>query len=220
VAEAGIAVPDTLAPAEVEARHLPVVVKPVRGAGSHGVSVVRRLAELDAALALAGPAPLVQRFVEGEELTVDLVVAPDGEVLATAPRVRVEVRAGQSFKSVTVEDPEIEDAARRVVAALGITAQGNVQFIRSTADGRPYFLECNPKFAAAMGLTIGAGLNIPLLYVKLALGLPVAAEQLERRAGMWLLRSWQDRVVTDAEIAAVPDWRSTAAAAYITPSER
>lgn len=205
VAGHGVAVPRLLDPARLSAAELPVIVKPTTGAGSHGVSVVRHEAELAAALAAAGTAPLVQEFIDGQEYTVDLVVAPDGEVLAAAPRIRIEVRAGQSYKGVTVDDADVEAAARACARALGITAQANAQLIKSTRDGRPYFVEVNPKFAAAMGLTIGAGLNIPLLYLKLALGLPIAAEELRRSPRMWLLRSWQDRVVAEAEIDAVAD---------------
>jgi carbamoyl-phosphate synthase large subunit len=183
---------------------LPVIVKPVVGAGSHGVTVVRDPAGLAPALALAGDGALVQDFIDGQEYTVDLVVAPDGEVLAAAPRIRIEVRAGQSYKGVTVDDPDVESAARTCARALGITAQANVQVIKSQADGRCYFVEVNPKFAAAMGLTIGAGLNVPLLYIKLALGMTPRAEELSRRAGMWLLRRWEDRVVSQEEIEAVP----------------
>ncbi|MEA2144622.1 MAG: carbamoyl-phosphate synthase large subunit [Solirubrobacteraceae bacterium] len=206
VAARGVAVPAWRDHTALEAAGLPVIVKPRWGAGSAGVSVVRSLAELDGALSAAGADALVQDFVAGQEYTVDLVVAPDGDVLATAPRIRAEVRAGQSYKGVTVDDAEIEDAARRCAAALGLTGQGNVQLIRSEHDGRPYFIEVNPKFAAAMGLTIAAGLNLPLLYVKLALGQPVGAEQLRRAPDMWLLRRWEDRVVPAQAIAAVPTW--------------
>ena len=191
---------------------LPVIVKPTVGAGSHGVSVVRAEAALGAALALAGEAALVQEFVDGQEYTVDLVVSPDGEVLAVAPRIRVEVRAGQSYKGVTVDDPDVEAAARACSQALGITAQANVQLIRSNVDGRCYFIEVNPKFAAAMGLTIGAGLNVPLLYVKLALGMPLRDGELYRAQRMWLLRRWEDRVVSEAEIDAVRSGRQASPA--------
>ena len=175
VEQRGVAVPAFHDPAALGSVRLPVVVKPSTGTGSEGVSVVRDRAELPAALAGAGERPLAQDYVDGPEYTVDAVVAPDGEVLAVAPRIRVEVRAGQSYKAVTVDDHEVQDAARASLQALGLTAQANVQLIRSSHDGRCYFLECNPKFAAAMGLTIGAGLNVPLLHVKLVLGIPVAA---------------------------------------------
>jgi carbamoyl-phosphate synthase large subunit len=206
VAAHGVAVATYRDPARRSQLRYPLIVKPTVGAGSHGVTVLHGPEGLDAALAHAGSDPLVQDFVAGQEYTVDLVVAPDGEVLAVAPRIRVEVRAGQSYKGVTVDDPEVELAARRCVAALGITAQGNVQLIKSEHDGRCYFVEVNPKFAAAMGLTIGAGLNIPLLYVKLALGLVPRPEELTRADRMWLLRSWQDRVVAERAIDAVPGW--------------
>lgn len=210
VAARGVAVPALHDPAATASSPLPVVVKPTMGTGSVGVSVVRERAQLPGALSRAGEHPLVQDYIEGPEYTVDAVIAPDGEVLAVAPRIRVEVRAGQSYKAVTVDDHEIQDAARASLQALGLTAQANVQLIRSVDDGRCYFLECNPKFAAAMGLTIGAGLNLPLLHVKLALGVPVAAVELRREPGMWLLRSWNDRVVPEEEIQAVGSWETAA----------
>ena len=210
VAEHGVPVPavhDLRSDVELP---LPVIVKPTSGAGSRGVSIVRHRADLGAALELAGTTALIQEFIEGQEYTVDLVVAPDGEILAAAPRLRVEVRAGQSYKSVTVDACDIEAAARTCASALGLTAQGNVQLIKSAQDGRCYFVEVNPKFAAAMGLTIGAGLNIPLLYVKLALGLRPREDELGREERVWLLRSWQDRVVTESEIEAVMSWSDAA----------
>jgi carbamoyl-phosphate synthase large subunit len=205
VSAQGVATPAFHDPSDAR---FPVVVKPASGAGSDGVTVVRDASELPAALLRAGDEPLVQDYIEGPEYTVDAVIAPGGEVLAVAPRIRIEVRAGQSYKAVTVDDDEIEDAARRCLEALGLTAQANVQLIRSVDDRRPYFLECNPKFAAAMGLTIGAGLNIPLVHVKLALGIPVCAAELRRSPGMWLLRSWNDRVVEGAQIEAVRSWNA------------
>jgi carbamoyl-phosphate synthase large subunit len=206
VAQQGVAVPvvhDLRNKAELP---LPVIVKPTTGAGSHGVSIVRQRADLDAALELAGKTALIQEFIDGQEYTVDLVVAPEGKILAAAPRIRVEVRAGQSYKSVTVDAPDVEAAARKCASALGLTAQGNVQLIKSAQNGRCYFVEVNAKFAAAMGLTIGAGLNIPLLYVKLALGLRPREDELGCQQRVWLLRSWQDRVVSEAEIEAVRSW--------------
>ncbi len=205
VAAAGVAVPAFHDPAS-SGLSLPLIVKPRSGAGSVGVSVVRESGAMPAALELAGPGALVQDFIAGPEYTVDLVIAPDGEVLAAAPRIRVEVRAGQSYKGMTVDADDVEADARRCARALGLTGQANIQLIRSAGDGRCYFIEANPKFAAAMGLTIGAGMNLPLLYVKLALGLPVGADELQRRAGAWLLRSWHDRVVSAEEIDAVPEW--------------
>ncbi|GAC1351791.1 MAG: ATP-grasp domain-containing protein [Polyangiales bacterium] len=207
VARAGVSVPIFYDAEEaLERAPLPLIVKPLVGAGSNGVTIVRSREELPRARAAAGPSPLVQQFIEGDEYTVDLVVSPTGRVLAVAPRIRVEVRAGQSYKGRTVDDDAVSDAARRCAEALGMTGQGNVQLIKSKSDGRCYFIEVNPKFAAAMGLTIGAGLNVPLLYVKLALGLPVRDAECGRRPNVWMLRAWQERYVTQADVDSVPTW--------------
>ncbi len=210
VAQVGVAVPTVYEESALDRIPLPVVVKPTVGAGSHGVTIVRKAEDLEGALATAGDAPLIQDAIEGQEYTVDLVVDPHGRILAVAPRIRVEVRAGQSYKGVTVDAPDIAEAACRCAAAMGMTGQGNVQFIKSLYDGRCYFLEVNPKFAAAMGLTIGAGLNVPALYVKLAMGLAISPSELERRSDMWLLRSWDDRVVSAQEIDTVEAWTAAA----------
>jgi len=212
VARCGVPVPAIHETADLEGLAYPVIVKPTSGAGSQGVSVVASSRQLHAALQAAGAAPLVQDFIEGQEYTTDMVIAPDGEILAAAPRIRLEVRAGQSYKGVTVEDPEIAETARRCAAAIGMTGQGNVQLIRSKHDRRCYFVEVNPKFAAAMGLTIGAGLNLPLLYVKLALGLPVCPGELVYEPNVWLLRSWQDRVVRAREVDRIPRWQDAGVA--------
>jgi carbamoyl-phosphate synthase large subunit len=208
VARAGVAVPSIYDLAELATAPLPVVVKPTSGAGSSGVTIVRERSDLPRALAAAGAAPLVQRFIEGEEFTVDMLMAPDGRALAAAPRQRVEVRAGQSYKGRTVDDPALAEAATRAAVALKLDGPSNIQLIRAP-DGRPTFIEANPKFAAAMGLSIGAGLNLPWLYVKLALGLPVRPEELVRRPDVWMLRAWQERYVDAADLEKIPSWRSS-----------
>lgn len=204
-ASAGVAVPRTYAQEEIATAPLPLVIKPTIGAGSIGVTVVRTTADLERAVAAAGPQPLAQELVVGPEYTVDLVVAPDGAILAAAPRHRVEVRGGQSYKGRTVDDEEVEDSARRCALAHRMTGQGNVQLIKAHG-GRTTFIELNPKFAAALGLTVAAGLNIPLLYVKLALGLPIAPNELTRRSDVWMLRAWQERFIDASDVDAVPPW--------------
>lgn len=194
VAAAGVAVPRTVDLA-VDVLEAPVVVKPTVGAGSVGVSVVRTVPELRQAAAALDD-PLVQELVEGDEFTVDLVVSPDGQVLAAAPRRRVEVRAGQSYKGVTVDDDELEQAASAAAAALGLTGPANVQLIRP-CGGAPTFIEANPKFAAGMGLTIAAGLNLPLVSLELLLGLPLRRDALRRRAGVRMVRAWAERYVDE-----------------------
>ncbi|TYP82791.1 ATP-grasp domain-containing protein [Blastococcus xanthinilyticus] len=148
----------------------PVIVKPRRGAGSRGVHLV----EDAAALRALGRDEdiLVQAHLPGDEYSVDTLADADGHVVAAVPRSRLRVDSGVSVAGATVADPELEETARRVAAAIGLVGVANVQ-LRRDADGRPALLEVNPRFPGAMPLTVAAGVDMPSLALDLALGRPL-----------------------------------------------
>ena len=141
------------------------------------------LAEVEAALADGGP--LARRAVPalfdasgwprqavawlpGDEYSVD-VLADNGETLAAVVRVRTRAVGGLALTSRVVEAPDVEAAAREVVAAVGLSYVANVQF-RRDAGGVPRLLEINPRIPGTIGLTVAAGCNLPLAALALALG--------------------------------------------------
>ncbi|WP_346622212.1 ATP-grasp domain-containing protein [Blastococcus montanus] len=150
----------------------PVIVKPRRGAGSRGVHLVEDAAALRA---LGSDEDiLVQAHLPGDEYSVDTLADADGHVVAAVPRSRLRVDSGVSVAGATVSDPELEDTARRVAAAIGLVGVANVQ-LRRDAAGRPALLEVNPRFPGAMPLTVAAGVDMPSLALDLALGRPLPA---------------------------------------------
>jgi len=161
---------ELLGPAAVIGRQYPVVVKPRRGAGSRGISFVDSEAEL---LALGtDDTRLVQDMLPGEEYSVDVFADLRGNVVAAVPRSRLRVDSGVSVAGATFHDQELEQAARRVAAAIGLTTVANVQ-LRRDRDGRAALLEVNPRFPGAMPLTIAAGIDMPSLTLDAVLGRPV-----------------------------------------------
>ncbi|NII09906.1 D-alanine--D-alanine ligase [Oleiagrimonas sp. C23AA] len=133
---------------------LPVVVKPVWEGSSVGVSRVFHDDDLDAAAALAERSPgdmLVERMVEGEELTVSIL---GRRVL---PSIRI-VPKGEYYDyhaKYVAEDtqylcPGLEDAAEAELAelslrafdALGCEGWGRVDVMRDH-EGRFWLLEVN-----------------------------------------------------------------------------
>ena len=141
------------------------------------------LAEVAAALADGGPLARralpalfephgwprqVVAWLPGDEYSVD-VLADAGETRAAVVRRRTRAVGGLALTSEVVDAPDVEAAAREVVAAVGLSFVANVQFRRDVA-GLPRLLEINPRIPGTIGLTVAAGCNLPLAALAQALG--------------------------------------------------
>ncbi len=172
--------PGVLLTAATAARYAwthPVVVKPVAAGSSHGVSLVRRPAELAPALAAAlalDDRVLVEDVVVGREIDLAVLGRPDGSrTVAPALEIVVDGLFDHDDKyggdapfllPASLDDAELkalEDAAVAVYDALGCAGVARVDFFL-TEDG-PVLNEVNtmpgftahsqvPKMFAAAGL--------------------------------------------------------------------
>jgi carbamoyl-phosphate synthase large subunit len=140
------------------------------------------------------PDALVQPYTAGTEVTIDCVSDLGGRFLAACPRVRVQVKSGQSYRSRTFRDVGLEAMAKTIVEALPIVGACNMQCFL-TEDG-PRFFEINARFGAGSVLSMQAGLNGPAALVSMARGqtLPM----LKPRSNMSMLRYWQEVFVENA----------------------
>ena len=134
------------------------------------------------------PDPIVQPFFKGTEVTIDTLSDLDGRFLAASPRIRLEVKSGQAYRSRTIHHPELVDQASRIVEGLPIIGAANIQCFL-TEDG-PRFFEINARFGAGTILSIQAGLNGPLALANLARGLP--HPDLNPRPNLLMLRYWEE----------------------------
>ncbi|HEY5955369.1 MAG TPA: ATP-grasp domain-containing protein [Polyangiaceae bacterium] len=118
---------------------------------------------------------LAQRFVEGEEY--DVVCLGDGEggmPGAVAMRKTMLTRMGKAWGAVTIEDPTLISAARRVVSNLRWRGGCEVELLRER-NGRVHLIEINPRFPAWVYLATAAGVNLPEGLLSLALHGKVSA---------------------------------------------
>ncbi len=134
------------------------------------------------------PDALVQPLTCGTEVTIDCLNDLHGRFLAASPRVRLQVKSGQAYRSKTFRDGALEGMARRITEALPIVGPCNIQCFL-TEDG-PRFFEINARFGAGSVLTMQAGLNGPAVLVALVRGEPLPA--LEARAGVSMMRYWEE----------------------------
>jgi len=165
----------------------PLHLKPRCGRASMDNFRIQDVAEYRSACAKV-PEAIVQPLIEGVEVTIDTLSDFEGRFLAASPRIRLEVKSGQAYRSRTIEAPELVEAARRIVEGLPICGPANIQCF-STDDG-PKFFEINARFGAGTILSIHAGMNGPLTLVDMARGRPV--RDLKARPRVLMMRYWQE----------------------------
>jgi carbamoyl-phosphate synthase large subunit len=134
------------------------------------------------------PDAIVQPFTNGTEVTIDCLNDLRGRFLAASPRVRLQVKSGQAYRSKTFRDTALEAHARAITEALPIVGPCNIQCFL-TDDG-PRFFEINARFGAGSILSMQAGLNGPLALVAMARKQPLPP--LDPRPDVSMLRFWQE----------------------------
>lgn len=192
----GLGTPRTFAPGETPDR-FPVFVRPVDGAGGAGARRIDDPADLP-----IGEDLLVQALDSGPEYTIDVLMSLDGAPLQAVARRRLQVQGGEATKSRTQDVPALTDQALKLCAALGLVGHNVVQAFHDEDGTR--FIEINPRFGGASNLSIQAGLASPERILQMARGEVEAAARPRTIAyGLTMLRYSQDRIVTDAELAAL-----------------
>lgn len=168
----GIAAPRHYDAAEIagldEAR-LPLFVKPRAGSSSIGATRIDTLAQLR--FHLADRADLiVQDYVTGSEITVDVYADAGSVPRCAVPRRRLAVRAGEVSKALTVNDAEIIAQSLEIVRRLpGAKGCITLQCFKG-ADGGLTFIEINPRFGGGYPLSAHAGADFPLWLLQEARG--------------------------------------------------
>jgi carbamoyl-phosphate synthase large subunit len=190
--------PCDLALAEGE---FPVFIKPRFGSASKDTFVVRNARELAFFLDFV-PQPLVQEFVQGPEITTDVISDLEGELLGIVSRQRIEVRWGEVAKGVTVFHPQILEGCIQIAREL--PARGPITIQCIFKDGVPYFTEINARFAGGAPLGIKAGVDSPRMLLARAAGLPAQMPPLgEYQTGLYMTRFDDAFFLSEGERAAM-----------------
>lgn len=168
----GVPTPEILNPEEIladaEAKY-PFLLKPTDGSCSIGVTKINNAKELEFFKNYI-PNAIVQEFVVGEEYTLDILVDFQGQVRCVVPRLRMETRAGEISKGVTVKNSALIAAGKKVVELLpGAIGCLTVQCFL-TSNNEIKFIEINPRFAGGYPLSFQAGADFPRWIIEMILG--------------------------------------------------
>lgn len=174
----------------------PLIVKPRSGSASQGVARVDSREELEVA-GRRGDI-VVQTIAPGNEHTIDVLVNRRGQALCAVPRRRIEVRAGEVSKGVTVRCDRLAELGCKVCERLpGAFGPLTVQAFLDDAGGDARVIEINPRFGGGYPLSWEAGAAFPRWIIEDVLGLPSTAAPDGWRDGLVMLR--YDEAVFAAE---------------------
>ena len=169
----------------------PVIIKPIKASGSKGVIKVKNREELNFFRKYIKKS-IIQECAIGDEYTIDGVSDFEGKMLAASPRIRLETKGGLAVKSITIEDLQMVNFTKKIVENLKVVGPFNVQCFKYKKSLR--FVEINSRFpSGGLPLTVKAGLNIPLILIKLLLGKKIG--KINIKTGIIMTRYWDSIIL-------------------------
>jgi predicted ATP-grasp superfamily ATP-dependent carboligase len=185
----GIPVPKTFYPQSIsELEHLslqyPVVIKPSVKEPFYSITKKKAIRvdnsislkeEFEKAVSIAGPAEvMVQELIPGGPANLFSVgsLCENGELLG---RVVVQRRRQHPMDfghattyAYTLDVPELEEVAKRILGLIGYYGLSEVEFMRDPRDGKFKLLEINARPWGWHTLAIAAGVDLPyMLYLNM-----------------------------------------------------
>lgn len=155
-------------------RMYPCFAKPIEGKGSRNSVYCEDKTDFEYADRLANGKMLFQEYFPGPEYSVDVLCDMYGTDIVAVPRIRIQTRGGISEKGVVVEDEFLQKTARAMATVLNLKGPSCFQF-KENKDGVPMITDLNPRIGGGTVISTMAGVNIPLLTLRLAKGLTIGA---------------------------------------------
>lgn len=141
----------------------PVVFKRPMGQGGDSVYFPGNRRSLENLLKTES-SPIIQEYIEGENVCVDALRCPDGEFYAAAYRVLEPRGKGVSTLRASSDEPELCALCKKILDGIDYKGVCGFDFRRS-ADGKNFFLEANPRFSGGLETTLASGLDLPWLLL-------------------------------------------------------
>lgn len=149
----------------------PLILKGPLGEARQAYSVKEAGVYFDLLAKTWGTPIILQKFIPGEEYALACLADQRSEAMGIVVMKKIiQVESGTTWAGVTVQEPKLMEIAPTLLQHLKWVGPLELEFIKETASGRYYLLEVNNRFPAWIYLAAMAGQNMPLSYVKLAMG--------------------------------------------------
>jgi predicted ATP-grasp superfamily ATP-dependent carboligase len=129
----------------------------------------------------AGARPLLQAPVGGDLMALTVVIDHNGMPVGLAQQrsTRLSLRRTSTRAQTVPLEPHLAVAATRLLRDLRWFGLANLQFLRPPG-GEPQLIDFNGRFYGSLALAVAAGVNLPDLWGRLALGEPVRGRVIAR----------------------------------------
>ncbi|MFJ7680012.1 ATP-grasp domain-containing protein [Peribacillus sp. NPDC097198] len=175
----------------------PLLIKPASGSSSIGVYKIYNKKELEFFSEYLDD-PILQELIVGEEYTIDVLVDFKGNVITAVPRLRMETRAGEVSKGMTVRNHLLIEKTTEMVSKLhGLIGCITVQCFL-TENREVKFIEINPRFGGGFPLSLEAGADFPRYLIESLLGIESNLNVDNWREGLVMLR-YDESIFVDRE---------------------
>lgn len=170
----------------------PVVLKPRWGSASIGVELAHDLRELElgyelakrrlsrtilASVSATEDCVLIQEYLRGEEMGMDVVNDLSGRHVSTLAKVKLGMRAGETDRARTVKSAEISALGAALGRCLGHVGILDCDLFATLGSLR--VLEMNPRFGGGYPFSHAAGANVPAALLEWQRGNEVPEEWLQ-----------------------------------------
>ena len=189
---AGVPIPRTHSLADPEPwTAFPCIVKPRRGRGSRGVTIVRDAAEFEAMVTAAGERAdeyVVQELAAGTEYSVQVVADSERRLRAVFP-ARILAKRGITISAIGEQNQAVIDACESIHRSVPTSGCYNVQ---GMLDEGSTFLpfEINPRVSTTLCLAVASGVDPVEIFTT-----PIEREGLVPFvAGVALDRFWHNEI--------------------------
>jgi predicted ATP-grasp superfamily ATP-dependent carboligase len=165
---------------------LPVIVKervhaPDGSSHTFAGAAVDDRATLEALVAdirARGARPLVQELIAGRLGALTVLCDRDHQIVARVQQESLRIWPGDVGTSARARTVAIDDAlsarVARLLADLRWSGLAQIQFL-TPVGGAPHLIDLNGRFYGSLALAIGAGVNLPAMWARLATGRGVPA---------------------------------------------
>ena len=145
----------------------PVVCKPANGRSSEGLAIIHDADEWEFFSSRNHDSNyIVQPFIPGRVVAVDVVRNPEQGMAVAIPRVELLRTPNGAGTSVFVfNDEKLQNQCVSLADALGTRGCVNFEFMK-TEEGEYYFIECNPRFSGGIKFSCMTGYNCVLNHLR------------------------------------------------------